>query len=383
MIGPYNNKVCEGDKICFNIDGKDETFTPHQIIPDTVTLTWNGAISGATFTILNPNDREKTAQFCWQTKVGQARDASYNFTVTATDNHCPKPAVSIRGFKIRVCPRAKANRQYSRILCDKFTFSGSALPGVTSTINYKWVLKDTLGDTVLVSAKQKDTTVIKKPGKYLMYMVVNNLDNCPTSSVDTGYIKAASLPVVQLRDTGHNQQDLKAPMANSIIKPQPSSAVKIKWTVLKAPAGVDSTKVLYEDPVGSQKYWMRFNNVADTGRYTMQYCVTDTASQCETCDTSLVKITANKIGVSKLQRNGLNVDLWPNPLHDGSWVISTTTQDAQFCLYSLEGRLISNGEIKKGRLTIIAADNLDPGMYHLVLRQNDKTVMDVIKLVKW
>ncbi|MFN5217345.1 MAG: T9SS type A sorting domain-containing protein [Sphingomonadales bacterium] len=382
IVGSFNNQVCEGEKICFNIDGLDATFTPNQTIPDTVTLTWNGAIPGATFTILNPKDREKTAQFCWQTKVGQGRDASYSFTVKATDNHCPKPSVAIRGFKIRVCPRATATRQYSRILCDKFTFSGSALSGVTSTLNYKWVLKDTLGDTVLVSAKQKDTTTIKKPGRYLMYLVVNNLDNCPTSFVDTVYIKAASLPVVQLRDTGYNQQDLKAPMANSIIKPQPSSAVKIKWTVLKAPAGVDSTKVLYEDPVGSQKYWMRFNNVSDSGRYTMQYCVTDIATQCESCDTSWVKIKANTSGVSQLHRNGFKLDFWPNPLYEGSWVISKTTRDAQFRLYSSEGKLISNGEIKKGMQTTINADKLNPGIYHLVVRQNDNVVMDIIKLVK-
>ncbi|NBP06782.1 MAG: hypothetical protein EBV15_11315, partial [Bacteroidetes bacterium] len=85
--GPTTNKVCEGDKICFKIDGKDETFVPNQTIPDTVQLKWNRGIPGATFTILNPKDREKTAEFCWQTKVGQASDVSYSFTVTATDDH--------------------------------------------------------------------------------------------------------------------------------------------------------------------------------------------------------------------------------------------------------------------------------------------------------
>jgi hypothetical protein len=303
--------------------------------------------------------------------------------VKATDNHCPKPAVAIRGFKIRVYARASATRQYSRILCDKFTFSGSALPGVTSTLNYKWILKDTLGDTVLVSDKQKDTTVIKKPGKYLMYLVVNNTDNCPTSYVDTVYIKAESLPVVQLRDTGYYQQDLKAPMSNSIIKPQPSSAVKIRWTVLKAPAGVDSTKVLYEDPVGSQKYWMRFNNINDSGKYNMQYCVTDIATQCESCDTAWVKIKANTNGVSQLYRNGFNVDLWPNPIQDGSWVISRTTKDAIYYLYSSEGRLVSSGSIKPGAQTTIGAAHLISGVYQLVVRWNDDSGSEVIKLIKW
>jgi hypothetical protein len=198
-------------------------------------------------------------------------------------------------------------------------------------------------------------------------LVVNNLDNCPTSSVDTVYIKAASLPVVQLRDTGYNQQDLKAPMANSIIKPQPSSAVKIKWTVLKAPAGVDSTKVLYEDPVGSQKYWMRFNNVSDSGRYTMQYCVTDIATQCESCDTSWVKIKANTSGVSQLHRNGFNVVFWPNPLHDGNWHIGHHPWDGKYYLIQMDGRIIATGSLVKQKVNMIETQSIPTGVYQLVL----------------
>ena len=111
ILGPSSVKVCEGDRICFKIDGKDETFVPNQTIPDTVQLKWNRGIPGATFTVLNPAAREKTAEFCWQTKIGQASEVSYSFTVTATDDHCPKPSQAVRGFKVKVNPRAFSTRK--------------------------------------------------------------------------------------------------------------------------------------------------------------------------------------------------------------------------------------------------------------------------------
>ena len=63
---PYfgiNNKyaVCEGNKICFSILAKDDPFLPNQIVPDTIQLTWNFGIPGASFTIVDPKAREKEA----------------------------------------------------------------------------------------------------------------------------------------------------------------------------------------------------------------------------------------------------------------------------------------------------------------------------------
>ena len=60
-----NNKhmVCEGNKICFYVDTKDEPFLPKQTRLDTVTLTWNYGIPQGTFTIVDQTAREKQAQF--------------------------------------------------------------------------------------------------------------------------------------------------------------------------------------------------------------------------------------------------------------------------------------------------------------------------------
>ncbi|MEK0420353.1 MAG: hypothetical protein RLZZ161_204, partial [Bacteroidota bacterium] len=184
--GPTTNKVCEGDKICFKIDGKDETFVPNQTIPDTVQLKWNRGIPGATFTILNPKDREKTAEFCWQTKVGQASDVSYSFTVTATDDHCPKPSQAIRGFKVKVNPRAYSSRKYTKLKCGRLAWDASVPAGFKGTPTYRWSLRDSLASKeYYYSTRKTDTFRYSKGGKYIMVHTVNNSDNCPTIYRDT------------------------------------------------------------------------------------------------------------------------------------------------------------------------------------------------------
>ncbi|MFN4915025.1 MAG: hypothetical protein ACK5FT_06880, partial [Sphingomonadales bacterium] len=140
LLGPTSVKVCEGDRICFKIDGKDETFVPNQTIPDTVQMKWNRGIPGATFTILNPTAREKTAEFCWQTKIGQASEVSYSFTVTATDDHCPRPSTAVRGFKVKVNPRAFSTRKYTILKCGRFAWDANVPPGFKGIPTYRWSL---------------------------------------------------------------------------------------------------------------------------------------------------------------------------------------------------------------------------------------------------
>lgn len=156
-------------------------------------------------------------------------------------------------------------------------------------------------------------------------------------------------------------------MTNSIVKPQPNKAVKIKWTVLKAPAGVNAANVLNEDPVGSQQYWMKFNNITDTGRYTMQYCVADTGTPCETCDTAVVKINGNTSGVFNLYLDGNKIMLWPNPLLGGNWQIANSPANGKYYLMQLDGRIIASGQLEKQKENIIESHSIPSGVYQLVL----------------
>jgi gliding motility-associated-like protein len=196
------HKVCEGDKICFTIEGRDETFAPYQTVPDTVQMKWNRGIPGATFTILNPKDREKKAEFCWQTKVGQASEVSYSFTVTATDDHCPKPSQAIRGFKVKVNPRAFSTRKYTPLKCGRFAWEATVPAGFKGIPTYRWSLRDSLGGReIYYSSKRTDTIKYTYGGKYIMVHTVNNSDNCPTIYRDTIILPDPPTAILATKDT--------------------------------------------------------------------------------------------------------------------------------------------------------------------------------------
>lgn len=184
--GPVTNKVCEGDKICFSIYGKDQIFAPNQTVADTVQMTWNSGIPGATFKIKNPNDREKEAEFCWQTRLGQGSDIAYAFTVTATDGHCPSPAKAIRGFKVKVNPRASMTRSYRCLDSGKLVLKAYIPASFKGVASFKWSVRDSLGNNEsFFSSKQNDTVTLNYFGTHVIVCIINNSDNCPTIYRDT------------------------------------------------------------------------------------------------------------------------------------------------------------------------------------------------------
>jgi hypothetical protein len=108
FLGDNKFSICEGERICFDIVSKDDPVLPSQSIPNSTTLTWNSGIPDGSFIIKNPSEREKSAEFCWQTNVGDARPNPYTFTATVKDNACPRPAQANRGFNITVFRLADA-----------------------------------------------------------------------------------------------------------------------------------------------------------------------------------------------------------------------------------------------------------------------------------
>lgn len=188
-----NNKwsVCEGNKLCFKIKGKDDPYLPKQTVPDTVDMTWNFAIPGATFKILDTAAREKEAEFCWTPKVGDARNMAYSFAVTAKDDACPRPAYTVKGFNIKVNPKARAKRTYDILDCGKFRFT--SWPADTINYNqknyiYKFTIRDSTnsGVPVYVGQKRRDSLFFKRGGKYIIeHEITNPPFNCPTIYSDT------------------------------------------------------------------------------------------------------------------------------------------------------------------------------------------------------
>ncbi len=193
---PYftgNNKysVCEGNKICFSIFAKDDPYLPKQTRLDTVALTWNYGIPGATFTIVDPKAREKEALFCWQTKVGDARPNAYTFTATAKDDNCPRPASANKGFTVTVKPKARAKRQLEVLDCGKFRFTSWPADTVNYNVKnyrYQWTIRDSLntGTPLYFGFNKRDSIKFKRGGKYIIeHQITNPPYNCPSIYTDT------------------------------------------------------------------------------------------------------------------------------------------------------------------------------------------------------
>lgn len=240
---PYftgNNKysVCEGNKICFTLVSKDDPYLPKQTRLDTVALTWNFGIPGATFTIVDPTAREKEALFCWQTKIGDARSNVYAFTATAKDDNCPRPSSANKGYTVTVKPKARATRKYDILDCGKLRFT--AFPADTVNYNqknyrHKFTIRDSTnsGTPYYFGFVPKDSVKFKRGGKYIIEYEINNPPyNCPSIYSDTVIIP----PILDV-ELAFGKDTFMCDGDSLIIKPLISYGVpayKYDWTVSPA-----------------------------------------------------------------------------------------------------------------------------------------------------
>jgi hypothetical protein len=194
----YNLSICEGDKICFDIQSKDAPSLPFQTVPDTLILDWNKSISGATFTVKNPTDREKTAQFCWQTKKGDARDAAYYFTATANDQHCPRPMTAMRSFRIKVKNAVVINTEATILNCGKLAVDAGIAKGISNG-TCAWRLYDSTRTVLLGTANRElDTLEVKKGGKFIVELQATAPGYCTSVSIDTISFPDFKLPAISI-----------------------------------------------------------------------------------------------------------------------------------------------------------------------------------------
>ena len=190
LLGPYSYSICEGEELCFDVRSKDDPVIvpPPGVsqVPDTTFLSWNKGIPGATFKTKDPTVRERVGEFCWTPGIGQASSLPYNFTVTAKDQACPRPAVSIRGYSVTVKKRALGERKYDTFPCGKLVFDIDLDPQFQGIPSYLWVLKE-LNNTVILktSGQKKDSFRFRRGGDYIVELTLNNTPNCPTVYLDT------------------------------------------------------------------------------------------------------------------------------------------------------------------------------------------------------
>ncbi|MCZ2129776.1 MAG: gliding motility-associated C-terminal domain-containing protein, partial [Bacteroidia bacterium] len=196
-----NPTVCEGDKICMTLTAEDEEFSGSsgsQPWKDTIDLSWNNGLPGATFKVGVPyftfqngvTTAVRDVEICWQTKVGDGREAPYLFTVTARDKACPRNALTSRGYSVRVKRRAYAERKLIEGDCGKWKLE--SIPEDTfwykGSYQHQWEIRDSTNSGVPIfrSLKQKDSLQFVQGGKYIITYTINNPPlNCPSEYSDT------------------------------------------------------------------------------------------------------------------------------------------------------------------------------------------------------
>jgi hypothetical protein len=121
---------CVGQPVTFNFSTIDPSAT------DTVKITYNNAIPGATWTNTNGLSMNPTGTLTWTPTAAQAGNLPYNFTVTATDNACPTKGSFTQSYQITVNPIPKASITISDSGCGNYYFK--ATPIIGKSPSYIW-----------------------------------------------------------------------------------------------------------------------------------------------------------------------------------------------------------------------------------------------------
>ncbi len=212
----FQYSVCAGTKLCFDITTEDKVYVPPPPAktppPDSITLTWNAGIKGATFTINNNKAREKRATFCWTPQEKDVSDIPYSFIVKAQDNHCPINAVANRIFTIVVQPDVKVNHNIEKLNDHTYIGKGGVDSGINAKYTQFWQVLDSTGKSLNILNHNyrnglffimkpnninhsTDTIIFRRNGKYIINHVVSIIGYCTKSFMDTVIVKNISMEV--------------------------------------------------------------------------------------------------------------------------------------------------------------------------------------------
>lgn len=175
-----NIQVCEGERICFTIHASDEFYEDSinkQVHTDTISLTWNNALPGATFTLGNPyfvylNGKifaMREAEICWQTKIGDGRIAPYKFNITARDKACPRNAVTSKSGEVIVIQKPQTTLHLTELNFGKWQFESIPLTmQLDKNYAYEWIIHDSSnsGLPAFRSINQLDSFIFHENGIY-------------------------------------------------------------------------------------------------------------------------------------------------------------------------------------------------------------------------
>ena|GEM_PF-1511385 len=182
-------KVCSGDSVCMQIVVSDTDAS------DTVRLSWNNGIPGASFIIANPGGKRDTALICWRPAVKDTSSVPYSFTITARDNACPFPGSTTRAYAIQVGLKPETVMTYTIDTCGLIEMKSAPKTTYIDPI-YTWILTDSSQDTVFQSVSlAKNAYSFLDPGAYYVYHKIETSFPCYTEFYDS--FNVAPYPVVR------------------------------------------------------------------------------------------------------------------------------------------------------------------------------------------
>jgi len=177
----FRDTICAGAQISFNINTADADAA------NTVTISWNNAITGASFTSNGAN--RPTGTFTW-TPPTTIQPGTYSFTVKVEDNACPLKGSNIYSYAIVVQPNPNppVEAGQDQLICQGQSATLTATTNATNGVAYTWSDGTNTYQGATITVSPVSTTVYTVSLEYS--------DGC--SSSDNLVVTVNSKPVVTI-----------------------------------------------------------------------------------------------------------------------------------------------------------------------------------------
>ncbi len=197
VSGPSAISVCLGDSINLAYTSGERIVTnPRYTLPrDSVFLSWNGALQGANFSIVQDTGLYQSAVFSWKPDSSVELNKPYSFIITAEDNNCPLPSKVRKTVNVTVRDRVLVNLVTQNLGCGKAKYTlASDVACLDGTVLHNFELLTSTGEQVNSNeghvSFQPNTNVafvnIRKPGIYIVKSTLyNDLNTYSKTFVDT------------------------------------------------------------------------------------------------------------------------------------------------------------------------------------------------------
>lgn len=177
ILPPYSKQACAGQTTCITIKTDDDDAS------DTVRITWNRGIRGATFTHNSGTVKHAEGEVCWTPTENDISNIPYTFTITARDDACPLAGQPVRAFSIFVRETPKAEIKTEVLTCGNVAISHTPEKSY-SGYQFNYVIRDSLNRGVWSSTTQVDTAFLQ-PGIYRVFLNMQTSTPCFNVLTDT------------------------------------------------------------------------------------------------------------------------------------------------------------------------------------------------------